>query len=785
MSSNAKQLVSTFANANDVQPKDLDVSVILEIIRGRQGKVKERVERIRNKIETELTQHGDYKKAKTAVAKLKNALPAVTWSARFRTRDKDVPLEEKIAAATGRFCGDLDGLHGDLPVVRERILTSPHLVILFVSPSGDGLKTVFRVPADASQHLGSYLAVKRHIADLCGEEIARKLDSKSRDITRLCFLSYDPNLYYNPKAVEITPLPEPEKTKHQPADNLDLSERGHIAEEILGEIDWESETRGYLPCPGKHLHTAADKDHDCRIDLDGAPTLHCFHDSCSGIVAGVNHELRSRIGIDEADLVTADDVETGKEVRLADSSVVTAKAVEGQSDTPAEAPAPYEKPPLDLLPSVLQDYILAAAECVGVDVSWSFFPFLSALGTAIGNARSICLKAGYIEPPNFWSTIIGRSGERKNPILKLAFSPILDHERELHRLNKDAQELYEEELEAWASKKKNRGPKPQPPAIQTCLMGDLTIEILTSRLQDNPHGICIYKDELGHFFTAFDQYRAQKGSDVAHWCSLHTGDVFALDRRTDNRHIRIWYPRVNITGAIQPSILRRVLTPEYFERGLAARFLFVLPNPRRSKWTDAVVPDAVTEAMRELFEKLWDLEPIRSEHGESQPLDLAPDRRAKEIFVAFYNECGGVAFESSDHEAAAWNKLPGYAARCALVGQLARDPRSVSVAMETMQAACDLMRWQGRETTRVYAALVETPFQREQRTLLEFIEHRGGSVTVREVMRNHWRLKSQREQTEFELNMLVKAGFGKWREKRSGTRGPKAVYFQLTRASTP
>jgi len=58
-------------------------------------------------------------------------------------------------------------------------------------------------------------------------------------------------------------------------------------------------------------------------------------------------------------------------------------------------------------------------------------------------------------------------------------------------------------------------------------------------------------------------------------------------------------------------------------------------------------------------------------------------------------------------------------------------------------------------------------------------------VTVREVMRNHWRLKDQREQTEFELNMLVKAGFGKWRERRSGTRGPKAVYFQLVRTPTP
>ena len=324
---NSKLLVSTFANVNDLRPKDCDVSVILEIIRGKQGKLKERVERIRNTIESELTQHGDYKRAKTAIAKLKNALPAVTWSARLKTRDKNVPLEEKIVAATGCLCGDMDGLHGDLPNVRAKISASPYLMVLFESPSRDGLKPVFHVPADASLHLGSYLAVQQHIADLCGEEIARKLDEKSKDITRLCFLSYDPDLYFNPKAIEIKPLPVPEKPERQPAANTDLSERGRIAVEIVGPITWESETRGYATCPGKHLHHTADGDRDCRIDLDGAPTIYCFHNSCAGIIAGTNHELRSRIGIDETEFVAAEAVETREELNPNNTSVATSKII--------------------------------------------------------------------------------------------------------------------------------------------------------------------------------------------------------------------------------------------------------------------------------------------------------------------------------------------------------------------------------------------------------------------------------------------------------------------------
>ena len=104
------------------------------------------------------------------------------------------------------------------------------------------------------------------------------------------------------------------------------------------------------------------------------------------------------------------------------------------------------------------------------------------------------------------------------------------------------------------------------------------------------------------------------------------------------------------------------------------------------------------------------------------------------MFVAFYNECGAASVEADEHGAAAWCKLAGYAARLALVGQLARDPNAEIVTGDTMQAACDLARWFGNEAVRIYAELAETREQREQRELVEFIERRGGTVTVREVM---------------------------------------------------
>ena len=77
--------------------------------------------------------------------------------------------------------------------MREKLSDSPHLWTLFKSPSGDGLKAVFRVPADQAKHAGSFRAVEQHVKQLTGVQI----DQACKDVARLCFLSYDPELIYN------------------------------------------------------------------------------------------------------------------------------------------------------------------------------------------------------------------------------------------------------------------------------------------------------------------------------------------------------------------------------------------------------------------------------------------------------------------------------------------------------------------------------------------------------------------------------------------------------------
>ena len=65
-----------------------------------------------------------------------------------------------------------------------------------------------------------------------------------------------------------------------------------IAAGIVGAVDWQSEVSGFCRCPGESLHTHRTGRKDCRVNVDGAPTIHCFHASCAPAVAEANKRLR-------------------------------------------------------------------------------------------------------------------------------------------------------------------------------------------------------------------------------------------------------------------------------------------------------------------------------------------------------------------------------------------------------------------------------------------------------------------------------------------------------------
>jgi hypothetical protein len=485
----------------------------------------------------------------------------------------------------------------------------------------------------------------------------------------------------------------------------------------------------------------------------------------------VNHELRSQIAKAE---------HTTKKPAKRRSSIAIEYGL--TVDSPTLAALPYTSPPLRLLPLELRDYVPAASDALAVDASFIFLPLLSALGMAIGNSRIVQLKPGFVQPPIVWTAIIGRSGSKKSPALDEGTFPIRERELNFIRQNYDARQAHEGLLAEWeAASRKERGLKPTPPVMLTSLMDDLTLASLAAALAENPRGLLVKKDELSHWFESFDQFTQAQGADVSRWLSLHTGVLFAFDRKTDRERYRLFNPRVCIAGGIQPKTLRRCLTEDFFDRGLPARFLFACPPGQQDRWTEKTVSPNIRDAASKVFSRLFALAPDE----EGQPKALPLDADAKAAFVEFYNSVGADAVDADERKEAAWHKLTGYGARLALLGELARGDAE-RISADTMRAATELARWCGTESQRIYALLAEGSEATALRRLCEFVSRRGGLVTVRDAVTYYWPLKNKSDLAETQFQQLVSGGLGEWMPMSSTPKGGKPTRrFRLFAAVAP
>ena len=226
-------------------------------------------------------------------AELKRKLPAIIWSGTFSRR-----AASGLIHHSGLICADIDKVPDRLKEIVITAWNDPHVVAAFVSPTGTGLKIIFRTE--------SFDSVREHVAS----HYQATVDEAAKDVARLCFVSHDPEAFYNDEAkplptVELRPTANRTATMVLTAPGATAS-RTEIANRLLGSIEWIDATTGFCKCPGEHLHTTHNGPKDCKVMLDGVPTLKCFHGSCKGIVDGVNHELRSQIGKLEPSLSAAD-----------------------------------------------------------------------------------------------------------------------------------------------------------------------------------------------------------------------------------------------------------------------------------------------------------------------------------------------------------------------------------------------------------------------------------------------------------------------------------------------
>ena len=158
--------------------KDLDLEEIFNLVKYDHFK----------KQTEELRKIADSKKARYYKAQ---NFHYVTFSGTFSKR-----MDNTLIKHSGLLTIDFDHI-SDIDKLKSDLINDEYFdtEMMFVSPSGDGLKWIVEIDLKQGSHQENFLAISNYIKQTYNIEV----DKSGKDISRACFLPYDKEVFINSK----------------------------------------------------------------------------------------------------------------------------------------------------------------------------------------------------------------------------------------------------------------------------------------------------------------------------------------------------------------------------------------------------------------------------------------------------------------------------------------------------------------------------------------------------------------------------------------------------------
>jgi len=188
-------ICSFYKNTFGYKENDIELSVILRGIR--EGSFQKEISSLRKTLITE---------GKPVYQKNKTNLRAFTPSVICSINEKDgrtaPPNKSSIIKYNKIVILDIDNLiYTDVEEVREKANSLEYTLASFVSPSAKGLKILVKVSSIIDQHKQAYDTVSKYYE----QHLKVDIDKAGSHPNVLCYVSYDPFLFYNEKS-KIFPI---------------------------------------------------------------------------------------------------------------------------------------------------------------------------------------------------------------------------------------------------------------------------------------------------------------------------------------------------------------------------------------------------------------------------------------------------------------------------------------------------------------------------------------------------------------------------------------------------
>ena len=511
----------------------------------RNGSYKKQVEEIR-KINTE--------KGKEEADKLKKNLMAFTASGTFENHRRI----NDITAYNQCVILDFDDISADhLEEAKDRATLAPYTLAAFISPRGTGLKIIIQVNTDLDTHGLAFQQVADYYAQALNEEV----DPSGKDCSRLCFMSWDSDAWYNDEAEVFTvsvKVPEQKETKPVLSDD-DIFE--NLIKFTNNKLTYQNGSRN------AYIHLLA-----CNCNRNGLSQSFAESKILSGfdldpkeITATVNSAYKHNENEHQKFSGITDIADLAEFANTANSAApITEDVLKSMPHIPDEV---YQN-----LPDILKEGAFAFAEDHRKrDV------FLTSALTVISGCMPEVVGIYHQERvfPNLFCFIIAPAANGKG-VMKNAKRLAEKYHCKITEQSKAEREEYEKELLRYkaicAKLKKDEEPpeKPEePPFKRVFIPADTSQSMLIKMINDNGgNGIM--------FETEADTMAGANKQDWGSYSPLLRGafhhEPISIARKTNNEVFEIKEPKIAVCLSGTPEQVPRLIGSA--ENGLFSRFMF-------------------------------------------------------------------------------------------------------------------------------------------------------------------------------------------------------------------
>ena len=513
---------------------------------------------------------------------------------------------------------DFDKLeYKDLQQIKDKLTANTYTFACFLSPSGKGFKVFVQVNSDSKQHTDTWLKLREYYFELLGIES----DPSCKDISRLCFFSYDKDLYFNVNSevfkVELLPS---EIGKQEEAEEILVKQLTSIQnksanipsllEQCLEFTDFKSQfIEG-----NRNNYIFQFSCNANRLGIHEDETLHYLLNEFDFDKSQIKASVKSAYKNNSADFAksakfakSANFAELSKqEINLKQAKTVQNETQEIESDLLFNTPCISHKV-YDNLPHLLKNGVFAFFEQREKDVF--FTSALSILSGCLPNTFGVYGQRTVY--PNLFTFILSPAASGKGAMISA--KELADKYHDSMKMESmDAKKEYDRQMREY--KKRNSAlnkkadideePPEEPKFRVVFIPANTSSAKIYQHLQDNDEQGIICETEADTLGLVFKNEWGSY-SDLLRKGFHH--EKVSLSRKTNNEYLEINNPRLSVALSGTPNQIFNIISNA--EDGLFSRFLYYIFRTD-SKWISPAPKQGqvnLTEHFKTLSSTVFDM----------------------------------------------------------------------------------------------------------------------------------------------------------------------------------